>query len=63
MLEGLNEYLSDSDKKKVASDSFDLNEIDFLNVFFYKGQSLNDKCKLESLPEEEVQNKSVVHYL
>lgn len=62
MLEGLNEYLSDSDKKKVASDSFDLNEIDFLNVFFYKGQSLNDKCKLESLPEEEVQKLYSLYY-
>lgn len=62
MLEELTIYLSDDDKKKVNSGNYNLDEIDFLNVFFYNGQSLNDESKLETSAVEETQNLFSLYY-
>lgn len=55
MLEDLTEYLSDEDKKKVVSGNYNLDEIDFFNIFFYNGLGLNNESRLENLSTEEAQ--------
>jgi hypothetical protein len=62
MLEELTAYLSDDDKKKVASGNYNLREIDFLNMFFYNGQSLNDESKIETSSAEEIQELYSLYY-
>ena len=62
MLEELFVYLLDDDKKKVASGDYNLDEIDFLKVFFYDGQSLNNESKLETSSLEEAQRLFSLYY-
>ena len=62
MLEELNAYLSDRDRKKVESCNYNLDEIDFLKLFFFKGQSLNDESKLETTSKEEMQKLLCLYY-
>ena len=52
----------DDDKKKVASGNYNLREIDFLNMFFYDGQSLNDESKIETSSAEEIQELYSLYY-
>ncbi len=62
MLGELIAYLSDDDRKKVESGNYILDEIDFLKLFFYEEQSLNDASKLETLSEEERQKLFSLYY-
>ena len=62
MLEELSAFLSDDDRKKVESGNYTLDEIDFLNMFFYQGQSLSDESKLESLEKEKLQELLISYY-
>ena len=62
MLEELIIYLNDEDRKKVESGNYTLDEIEFLDIFFYQGQSLNDESMLESLEEEEIQKLLISYY-
>lgn len=62
MLEELTAYLSDKDKNTISSGNYTLDEIDFLKVFFYKGQSLNDESKLEASSAEVVQKLLSLYY-
>ena len=62
MLEELTVYLSDADRKKVINGNYNLDEINFLKIFFYNGQSLNNECKIETSSSEEIQELYSLYY-